>query len=216
MTYKDARVIRLAGQVVPVKLNAEKEGRVAAAKYGVQGFPTILFLTGRGEVVGKIGGFLPPEPFAAQLKQVTESHKLMPSLLAKMKANPRDGVTAARLSSIYAMQQKLDSALQYLGVAEKNAQDAPELARAYNAVADIYQERGEFDTAIPYFEKAVKVSKSSNDTAYAHISIATCYFQSNRPKAAIPSLEALIAMEDAPKEFTEQGRQMLQAAKRAP
>ena len=209
-------MIQLSGQVVPVKLNAEKEGRAAAAKYGVQGFPTILFLTSKGEVVGKIGGFLPPEPFAAQLKQVTESHKQLPALIAKVKANPRDGVSAARLASVYAMQQKLETALKYLGIAEKNAREAPELAKAYNAVADVYQERGEFDTAIPYFQKAVKVSRSGNDTAYAHISIATCYFQSNRPKLAIPSLEALVAMEDAPKEFREQGRQMLQSAKREP
>ena len=44
-------MIQLTGQFVPVKLNAEKDGKAAKDKYHVQGYPTILFINAAGEVV---------------------------------------------------------------------------------------------------------------------------------------------------------------------
>src|SRR5579871_1979767 len=43
-TYVDKKVVQLAGQCVPVKLDAEGGGMSLADKYGVQVYPTILFL----------------------------------------------------------------------------------------------------------------------------------------------------------------------------
>jgi len=45
-TYTDSRVIALAGRMIPVRVNAEKEGLQAAQKYRITGFPAILFING--------------------------------------------------------------------------------------------------------------------------------------------------------------------------
>jgi len=71
-TYSDADVRRALGGVVAVKLNAEKEGRREAARYRVQGYPTILFLSADGKEVGRIGGYLPPRPFLEELKDILD------------------------------------------------------------------------------------------------------------------------------------------------
>jgi thiol:disulfide interchange protein len=65
-TYTNHDVIKLTEQVVPVKLDAEKEGAPQAAKYlSDPGYPSIVFLDPRsGTVVGTISGYRPPEPFA--------------------------------------------------------------------------------------------------------------------------------------------------------
>ena len=50
----------MTGQVVPIKLDAEKgEGKTVARKYNVTGFPTILFINESGRVEATVGGYLP-------------------------------------------------------------------------------------------------------------------------------------------------------------
>ncbi len=206
----------MTGQFVPIKLNAEKDGAAVAKKYKVTGFPTILFINGAGEVEGKIGGYMPPEGFSQQLTTIAKAHREFPALGAKMKANPGNSAVAAELAGIYAGRGNIAKAETMLEIAEKGDPRSGNgaLARAYNAIADYYQEKGQFDRAIPIFTKAIKAGQSSNDIAYARISIASCCFSKNKPKEAIPSLEAILKMKDAPQEYLDQAKQMLDAAKR--
>lgn len=50
--------------LVALRVDGEKgEGARIAARYGVRGFPTILFLDSRGELVRKLEGYLPLDEF---------------------------------------------------------------------------------------------------------------------------------------------------------
>lgn len=57
-TYSDRRVREALREFVPIKVNAEKGGRSVAEKYGVHGFPTILFVAADGRVVRKVQGYV--------------------------------------------------------------------------------------------------------------------------------------------------------------
>jgi thiol:disulfide interchange protein len=57
-TYGDARVAAALANVISIRVNAEKGGERVAEKYRVRGFPTVLFLSGSGEVVEKIEGYV--------------------------------------------------------------------------------------------------------------------------------------------------------------
>jgi thiol:disulfide interchange protein len=57
-TYSDRRVREALRDFVPIKINAEKGGRSVAEKYGVEGFPTILFVAADGRVVRKVQGYV--------------------------------------------------------------------------------------------------------------------------------------------------------------
>ncbi len=206
-------MIRLTEQFVPVKVNAEKGGEAVAKKYKVQGFPTILFINGSGEIESKIGGYLPPSGFAQQLEQVTWAHANFDKLSARAKANPEDGESAAGLAAIYAWRGKGEQGAAMLAAAEKSGYKDPKaMARAYNAVGDYYQEGQQFDKAVANFDKAIKAGKDPNDVAYAQISAAVCYFSQSKPKAAVPYLKALVNLPGAPKEYVEQAKQMLTQA----
>jgi len=74
-TFPNKAVIKLSQDFVPLKLNAEKTGRPLARRYGVRGYPTILFLDHKGKLVGRIGGYLRPGPFADALKRIQAKHK---------------------------------------------------------------------------------------------------------------------------------------------
>ncbi len=69
-TYADGSVQQALASVVPVKLDAERGGRQAAARYRVNGFPTILFLDATGREVARIPGYLPPEAFLEELRDI--------------------------------------------------------------------------------------------------------------------------------------------------
>jgi thiol:disulfide interchange protein len=63
-TWSDAKVQKLlSDKTISIKLNAEKEGSKAAARYKVNAFPTIVFVDGDGKEVGKLIGYRPPDKF---------------------------------------------------------------------------------------------------------------------------------------------------------
>ncbi|MGC8666534.1 MAG: thioredoxin fold domain-containing protein [Chthonomonadales bacterium] len=216
-TYTDANVVRLSTRFVPVKVNAEKEGVAVARKYGVQGYPTIMFLEGNGSVAAKIGGYLPPQQFAEKLTEIDEAHRELPVLAAKFKQNPRDAAVAAKLTSIYASKDDPAHAEATLAALEKADPDNTTglLAPAFNKVGDLYQDRQQFPRAIALFKQAAAHAKKPYDAAYAHISIAVCYLSERNLSAAVPELEATIAVKDGPKDLHDQARQILAAVRKA-
>lgn len=69
--YTDPGAIGAVSRFVPVKLNAEKEGSSLADKYGVNGYPTILFVDANGREVHRITGYEDATDFANELQQVS-------------------------------------------------------------------------------------------------------------------------------------------------
>jgi thiol:disulfide interchange protein len=69
-TFADDGVQKALQGVVSVRLNAEKDGRDAAARFDVDGFPTILFLNAAGGEVARIPGYMEPGPFLEELNAI--------------------------------------------------------------------------------------------------------------------------------------------------
>lgn len=69
-TYSDAKVQEALKRVVPVKLNAEESGREQAERFGVEGYPTIVFLNSGGHEVGRIPGYLSASAFLEEFEQI--------------------------------------------------------------------------------------------------------------------------------------------------
>lgn len=56
--FSDARVASAASRLVAVKVNAEKGGEKVAERFAVNGYPTILFVDGTGNVVKRVEGYV--------------------------------------------------------------------------------------------------------------------------------------------------------------
>ncbi len=70
-TYRDAAVLRLCQQIVPVKIEADKgQGIPLAKRYEVRAYPTILFLRPDGQVVERLVGSRPPQRFIPEVKKI--------------------------------------------------------------------------------------------------------------------------------------------------
>ncbi|MFI5180274.1 MAG: thioredoxin family protein [Thermoanaerobaculia bacterium] len=57
-TFADRRVAEALRGVIAIKVNAEKGGEAVAEQYHVRGFPTVIFVSGSGEIVRKVEGYV--------------------------------------------------------------------------------------------------------------------------------------------------------------
>jgi thiol:disulfide interchange protein len=69
-TYSDPRVIDGSAGFVCVKVNTDTADGKYSTKYGVQGLPTIVFLSSKGEVLDKVVGYSDAESFYLTMKKI--------------------------------------------------------------------------------------------------------------------------------------------------
>jgi len=76
VTWPDSRVQSwLKEHSIAVQLDADQEPELVR-RYGIRGYPTIVFLNPDGSLAGKIVGFRPPEPFVKEADEVLAKSKL--------------------------------------------------------------------------------------------------------------------------------------------
>lgn len=210
-TYTDANVIKLSGQVVTVKVDAEREGKSLAQKYGVRGFPTILFLNETGGVEGMIDGYLPPDGFAKSFNGTMKRHQDFLGAQARYHKNSSDVQTAFDLEGFFAAQgngpQTIAMQQQVERLDPQNAKGM--LSRSCLYLGDFYSMRGKFDKSIPLYHRAIQITKAPRDLAVGHLSLAYCSLQQNRLKQALPDLKAVQAVPNCPQELKNTAQQIL-------
>lgn len=202
-------MIELAAQLVPLKLNAEKEGKELAEKYKVDGFPTILFVDATGELFGEIGGYMPPAGFSSEMAKTIALYKAIPAIEGKLKSNPLDGEANARYAAVMAARRKVADAERHLANAEKAKYSGPYLSKAYNAVGDYYQMDEKFDRAIELFRKGDSAAKDPADRSYSKVSMMYCYLGKMDVENAKKIAKEIVAMKDAVKEHVEMAKEVL-------
>lgn len=202
-------MIKLAAQFVPLKVDAEREGKDLARKYNVRGYPTILFVDGAGKLAGRIGGYMPPGPFGDEMTKIYEAHEL-PKIRAVLKKNPNDGEANAKLAAFISAKGKRTEAEAALTKAEKAGYKGEALSRAYNGVGDMYQSDGKFKIAIKFFNKADAAAKTNKDRAYAKSSVLSCCLSLKDKKGAAKAAKELLAMKDVPEDWREMAERATQ------
>jgi thioredoxin-like negative regulator of GroEL len=180
-TYTDAAVANLANaSFVPVKVNAEKEGADAAAKYHVDSYPTILFLNpDTGTVEHRISGYLDAGPFRAEMQGVLTRGAQVPALQAQIAANPNDTASLVQLAALESDGGDFDAAAATLARAERSdPNDAHELlGPAYLAAAKSAAQANDGAHALPLFVKAAQFARSAEDRAFARLAAGLCKAQ---------------------------------------
>lgn len=214
-TYPDPQVSQLLGQVVPVKLNAEKEGMQAARTYRVTGFPTLLFMNSEGRVENRIGGFLPAPQFAQALQQFFRAHTAYAALIAKVQANPNDIPSAARLAFLVARQEDSERAATLLTRVENAGAKGvqAQMPQLYAAVGGSFLDRNQPSRSMSYFRKSAKAARQPGEKATAGFGIAFSYLLQNKPAQAVSELKGVLAIKNLPSDLQERAQQLLTVIK---
>ena len=202
-------MIKAAGQLVPLKVDAEKEGVELAKKYKVTGYPTILFMNADGEIFGTIGGYVPAPQFIESVQTVVDVYKAYPAAVEALKKNADDPSANVTMARVYAARGDTDKAIAALKRAEAGKYAGPDFAKAYSAVGDAFQNAQDPSKAIPYFDKAIAVAKTPGDKAYALVSAMFCSQMNQDEAGAKRYARALVSLAGAPKEYVDMAKQVL-------
>ncbi len=94
-TFSDSQVRQHLRELVPLRLDAESEGRTLARRYGVDSFPTMVFTDAEGDEIDRIIGYLPPEQFIAESSRIRAGDTLV-ACLARLSDDPSNADAVAR------------------------------------------------------------------------------------------------------------------------
>ncbi|MDE2127959.1 MAG: thioredoxin family protein [Armatimonadetes bacterium] len=213
-TYPDPSVVKAASQFVPLKLNAEKDGKEQAQTYHVTGYPTIVFVDADGKMAGELVGYEPAAQFAKDITGIATAERQLPGMLKQMRDHPEDANTAARLAAIYAKRSDTETATHYLSVAETG--HARGLGTADNAVGDSFQNAGHYNKALGYFQQAEVSGKSGYTRAYAHLSAGVCLLNLKRVSEAKAELQSVPKLKGVPADLAKMAQNMLTALAKTP
>lgn len=192
-----------------MKLNAEREGKALAQKYGVSGFPTLLYLDADGGEWGRVAGFVPAPGFLQLAGDALKSYKEQPLLEAKLKQNPRDFALAADLTERLARQGNEKKALWAASLMEKGPRSG-KWASACGALGRHYLKKQSGTKARPWFQKSLAASTEARDKAYAHFGLAFCFLGERNAKAARAELNAALQVPGCPRGIQDNARKILE------
>ena len=202
-------MIQFCGQLVTVKLNAEREGKALAKKYGVSGFPTVLYLDAEGGEWGRMPGFMPASGFIELGSGALKAFKEQPVLEAKLKQSPNNTTLAADLTERFARQDNEAKALWAARLMAKGPKTS-KYASAYAALGGLYLKKEKSAAARTWFQKALAAATEPRDKAYAHFGLAFCFIGERNAKGARAELNAAIKVPGCPRGIQENANKLLE------
>jgi thioredoxin-like negative regulator of GroEL len=88
-TFADSAVIAFSGDFLWAKVDAN-EDTMATKRHRVFGYPTTILLDPSGEEIDRIVGYLPPEPFLAEIQGYLAGRGTLAAMLEQVSAAPQD------------------------------------------------------------------------------------------------------------------------------
>ncbi len=170
-TMKSKDVIQASRSVVPVKLDAEREGATLARKHQVSGFPSFIFMDSAGAVFGQVNGVQNDLQFTKSIKEISGRFKDYQTGSARLKKNPKDGEALAILAYVNAARGQASLAEAQADKSIKVGFRGPKLASALVTVADFHRLNRRHAVAVGFYKKSLVPKGSPRDTAYAHYAI---------------------------------------------
>lgn len=143
--------------VIPLKLDAERAGYGLARRFDVHSFPTSLVLDDKGELLGRLSGYLKPEDLSLALTEVAKDRRDEKTYKSRLSANPRDFKALCGMSKISIDRGSLDGAVRYAQrAAAAKRGPSTELANCFERIGEAYYATKRPDLAAPAFELAAK------------------------------------------------------------
>jgi len=88
-TFAVPAIRRELEHIVSMRRDAEKDGADLAARFGVDSYPTMIFLDPAGNEMDRIIGYLPPDPFLERLERIRTGDTFL-ACLRQLEDDPGD------------------------------------------------------------------------------------------------------------------------------
>ena len=185
-------------------------------KYGIIGFPTILFVDSDGGVLTKMLGYVLPNQFLPVMEEALKQKTEFQETLAKLKEMPDDVSLNQKIAIFYLKRQQIEKAMP---ISEKMPDDV-ELNREFGIYylgkddikkallisekmpddVELNREFGIYYLGKDDIEKALLISEKIPDDVKLNHEIAVTYLQQGKLEKALPFTE--LVFEKDPKNMT--------------
>jgi thioredoxin-related protein len=204
-TYSDAKVIAKSRDFVALKLNPERSDGEAkfAERYGVSGYPTILFLEPDGSLINRIGGYLPAEPFADAMAKTLDYRTKIRDYLAEFKAGTNKNAEA--LLSMLLETGRAGEARPVFDKLQKDAKwDAARRGSAALQIATSLLDGAEYKAALDYIRIVEDLGPKAEGGLQARLMHAVAFYYTAGKKQALEFLDGVLKDRNTPKDWAAQ------------
>lgn len=163
-TYANEKVIETAKKIVSVKLNPEtsEEGEEIAKKYGVKGYPTILFINADGFVLENVGGYIEGEKFVPYMKNAIEKLSKINALLSSKEPS------LEKLDLYMESGNEEEATKLFNNLLSKKSIPEESMPKYLLGFGLIKAQQSDYETANIYFDRIIKEYPKSEEIYISH------------------------------------------------
>lgn len=189
--FVDADVLKQASLYVPVKLDAEKEGKALAKRYEVTGYPTFVLTDPKEKVLGIAEGYKKPKDFTSRIEQILNQDSTKAKLARVLGTNPNDGKANSQLAIQLLGDGKDKEAMTHIETAKRVGYRGPELARALTEYGKMFVQF-DFANGSKYLEEAISL-QAPESLSDAYESLMLCALYANKKEEALSIAKRMVA-----------------------
>lgn len=208
-TYANKKVIDMAKKMVSVKLNPEtsKEGEEIAAKYGVKGYPTVLFINADGIILENVGGYIEGEKFVPYMQNALNRHGKVQTVFATKEP------TLEKLDIYIESSDEENAKKIYDELMAKNAISVEKMPTYILGFGLMRAQKEDYNKAIEYFNTIIKDYPNSEEFNIARYYYAVTMILDGKKDEAIKYIESLLKDEKTPEDIKKEYEGLLEYAK---
>ena len=204
-TYANEKVIETAKKIVSVKLNPEtsKEGEEIAKKYGVKGYPTILFINADGFVLENVGGYVEGEKFVPYMKNAIEKLSKINVLLSSKEPS------LEKLDLYMESGNEEETTKLFNNLLSKKSIPEESMPKYLLGFGLIKAQKKDYEKANIYFDKIIKEYPKSEEIYISHYYKAVIMVLAGEKDKPKKYLEKLLNDSKIPKDMKSQYETLL-------
>ncbi|MCX8037309.1 MAG: thioredoxin family protein [Candidatus Sumerlaeia bacterium] len=188
-TLGDSAVVALSRRFVCVRVDG-KQFEETAKKYGVRGYPTVIFLNSAGEKVHQVKGFIPARPFELEMRPVAQGRNLEKEYEDLARSNPTDFRSLVLLGIGHVKHEKWDEAIRAYerALAAGPGMEAKETHEVVYALCQLYDYKKTPEKSLRLLLELLETE--SSDKVKVHELLGQTYLTLKQPDKAIEHFEA--------------------------
>ncbi|WP_302273468.1 thioredoxin family protein [Brachyspira aalborgi] len=204
-TYANEKVIETAKKIVSVKLNPEtsEEGEEIAKKYGVKGYPTILFINADGFVLENVGGYVEGEKFVPYMKNAIEKLSKINALLSSKEPS------LEKLDLYMESGNEEEATKLFNNLLSKKSIPEESMPKYLLGFGLIKAQKKDYEKANIYFDKIIKEYPKSEEIYISHYYKAVIMVLAGEKDKPKKYLEKLLNDSKIPKDIKSQYETLL-------
>lgn len=183
--YRNDSVIAVIGNMVNVRVNAEKD-TLLARKYGIAGYPTIVLTNADGSEIDRIYGYLEPPDFVQAIRDYLVGKNTLADYLQRIEKEPSIDLYFTLADKYVGRSKFAEAESCYRKIIDGDPENKQgRTDSSYYALGDLKRRAKDFTGAIAAFKEYIARYPKLDGAVDAELDIASCYIKMGSKDEAV-------------------------------